>query len=68
MKKITFKLKNAFNTPKNSISTIVGLLASLALMFFSKHLDPATIGGSLTILILGALAGHEKNVNNTTSR
>lgn len=67
MKKITFKLKNAFNTPKNSISTIVGLSASLALMLFSKHLDPATIGGSLTILILGALAGHDKNGDTTTN-
>lgn len=60
MKNITFKFKNAFNTPKNSIPTVVGLIASLALMFFADKLDTTTIGGSLTILILGALAGHDK--------
>lgn len=61
MKKITFKIKNAFNTPKNSIPTVIGLVASLALMFFAPSLDASTVGGSIVIAILGTLAGGEEN-------
>lgn len=58
MKKI-FNL-NIRNIKGSPIFTLVGVVAGLALPIISEHVDTETIGGSLVLIVVGALAGTKK--------
>ena len=58
MKKLHFSFKNF---KKDKALTIIGLVAGVALPIITQKVDPESIGGSLIIILLGALAGTKKH-------
>lgn len=57
-KKLHFSFKNI---RKDKALTIIGIVAGVALPIITQKVDPESIGGSLIIMLVGALAGTKKH-------
>lgn len=52
--KINFHHRNITGSP---VITIIGMIAAVVLPYISEKVDSTTIGGSIVIAVVGALAG-----------